>query len=518
VKRFAIYARYSTALQKETSVEDQVRVCQQYVERNGGRVTGVYADHAASGSHAVSRLQYQKLIADCRAGLHDATVAEDLDRFSRDGEEHYRLLKAARFYGFELHAVTDGPVTKIHSAVKGLTSELYLDNLADKTRRGQIGALARGRIPGGACYGYHVGDKAGERTIDAAQAAIITRIFQEYATGRSPRSICRDLNAEKVPPPRGSVWRVSCLIGNPARANGILNNSIYVGRFAYNRQRFPKNPDTGKRQARPNSKAEWIWHDFPALRIVTDELWDRVQVRRAQLGGRKLHQCRRPKTLLSGLISCGTCGGPMTKMADYYRCANHKNSATCSNGTGIKVEDIEGRIITAIQGLLRNEELKAEFVKEFHAEIIRLGKLEELQADRRNKRVREIDRALSNIVATIEAGAASEVLIRRLAELEAESIDLRTKPSAAPAMPLVPHAGEIYREKIEKLGTLATGDDASALEIREGIRVCIARITAFEERDESGNVVVEADGDLGPMLALASGTAVSTNVGCGGRI
>ena len=59
------------------------------------------------------------------------------------------------------------------------------------------------------------------------------------------------LNAEGVPGPRGSAWSPSTIQGNPKRGIGILNNELYIGRSVWNRQQFIKNPDTGKRVARP---------------------------------------------------------------------------------------------------------------------------------------------------------------------------------------------------------------------------------------------------------------------------
>src|SRR3546814_7260060 len=43
----------------------------------------------------------------------------------------------------------------------------------------------------------------GERTINEGEAVIVRRIFREFADGKSPRAIARDLNAEGMPGPRG---------------------------------------------------------------------------------------------------------------------------------------------------------------------------------------------------------------------------------------------------------------------------------------------------------------------------
>ena len=66
------------------------------------------------------------------------------------------------------------------------------------------------------------------------------------------------LNEERVPGPRGGLWQFSTIYGNRERGIGILNNELYVGRRVWNRQRFVKDPRTGKRQARLNDEADLV--------------------------------------------------------------------------------------------------------------------------------------------------------------------------------------------------------------------------------------------------------------------
>jgi hypothetical protein len=50
--------------------------------------------------------------------------------------------------------LADGDVTKILVAVRGLLGSMFLEDLAQKTKRGLVGRVKGGRIPGGRCYGY----------------------------------------------------------------------------------------------------------------------------------------------------------------------------------------------------------------------------------------------------------------------------------------------------------------------------------------------------------------------------
>jgi site-specific DNA recombinase len=74
--------------------------------------------------------------------------------------------------------------------------------------------------------------------------------------GVSPEAIVKALNLEGVAGPFGGSWSPSKVHGNSKRGTGILNNELYVGRMVWNRLRYVKNPDTGKRVSRLNLSAE----------------------------------------------------------------------------------------------------------------------------------------------------------------------------------------------------------------------------------------------------------------------
>jgi hypothetical protein len=56
----------------------------------------------------------------------------------------------------------------------------------------------------------------------------------------------------------------------PGQRARILKNELYIGRLVWNRQRYVKEPETGKRLARINPAAAWIVTDVPHLRILDD--------------------------------------------------------------------------------------------------------------------------------------------------------------------------------------------------------------------------------------------------------
>ena len=141
----------------------------------------------------------------------------------------------------------------------------------------------------------------GERKINEAKAETVRRIFREFAAGTSPRAIARRLNEDGVPAPSaGKLWTDSSLRGRAGRGTGIVNNELYIGRLVWNRQRFMKNPETGKRVARINPPDDWIVTEVPELRIVDDALWQAAKDRQGAIsiaGGSH----RKPSSLRTGL-------------------------------------------------------------------------------------------------------------------------------------------------------------------------------------------------------------------------
>lgn len=135
--RAAIYARYSSDNQREASIEDQVRLCRQKTEREGWHLVEVYSDHAISGATTL-RPGYQKMLEDARIGRFDILVAEALDRLSRDQENIAGLFKQLSFAAIKLVTLSEGEISELHVGLKGTMNALFLKDLADKTRRGDL--------------------------------------------------------------------------------------------------------------------------------------------------------------------------------------------------------------------------------------------------------------------------------------------------------------------------------------------------------------------------------------------
>jgi site-specific DNA recombinase len=314
----------------------------------------------------------------------DIVLAEALDRFSRDQEDTAGLFKGLTFAGVNVVTLAEGDITHLHVGLKGTMNALFLKDLADKTRRGLRGRVELGKSGGGLCNGYRVkGDGAaatGDREIVPVEAEVIRRIFRDYAAGVSPKAIARGLNAERCSGPGGAAWNPSTIHGNPARGTGILNNELYIGRLVWNRLRYIKDPDTGRRVSRSNPPSEWVTTAVPELRIVDEGLWNQVKARQLEMrrvassgDPKRFNQARRPKYLFSGLTKCAECGGGYVMYwRDRLACFSARSRGTCTNRLTISRQEVEERVLVALREKLMRRDLFEDFCREYVRELNRL--------------------------------------------------------------------------------------------------------------------------------------------------
>ena len=370
MKTVAIYARYSTDLQNERSIADQINACKDRVQREGWKVFDCYDDYALSGA-SMRRPGIQKMLQDAHDGNFDVILVEALDRLSRDQADIATIYKRLQFCGVEIITLSGGFVDLLNVGLLGTMNQLYRIENANKVRRGLIGRVREGKAAGNISYGYRVVQRRdangepvrGERRIDKKEADIIRRIFRNFAGGQSPKKIARQLNAEGVAGARGRVWNPSTISGDRSRGVGILNNELYIGLRVWNRVTFVYNPETGKKVTRSNPPELWVRNEVPSLRIVDQRLWERVRKRQQKL--RRLERRAsaasvKPRSthLLLGIARCGLCGGRWEiRPRGLSGCWAHNHRGTCKNRLRISRFTLEAMVLQALKDRLGTDPL-----------------------------------------------------------------------------------------------------------------------------------------------------------------
>jgi site-specific DNA recombinase len=160
-----------------------------------------------------------------------------------------------------------------------------------------------------------------------------------------------------------------------------LRNPIYIGQVVWNRQKFIRTPE-GKRVAQPRPESEWVRVERPELRIIDDDLWQRVQrqvqskrERYGRGGGGLYHSSGSTGHLLSGLLKCSECGGNLIihsgyrnrqgNKTCYLACANHAIRHSCSNNLRESEAVLEERLLAGLEQHVPRAEIIDFAVTEF---------------------------------------------------------------------------------------------------------------------------------------------------------
>lgn len=516
-KRVSIYARYSSDLQRDASIEDQVRVCTEKAESEKWKIVNCYTDAGISGASLI-RPGVQSLISAALRGEFDIVLTEALDRLSRDQEDIAGIYKRMEFAGIKIITLSEGEISSLHIGLKGTMNALFLKDLADKTRRGLKGRIVKGKSGGGLAYGYKVKKHftpdgeiiRGEREIDEAQAKIIRRIFREYAYfNKSPKTIASDLNRQGVPCPSGKEWGQSTINGNRRRGTGILNNHLYNGELIWNRQKFIKDPATGRRVPRFNPEKEWIRINVPEQRIICQDLWKAVKAKQKELDQKEgnLVDKKRPKHLLSGLLTCGECGGGYSKVnTDRYGCstARNKGDSVCANKKTIQASILEGAVLTALETHLMQDELVKVFCEEYNKNINRLRAYQQAAVKKHEAELSKLDKEKANLIQAIKDGVSADLIkdeLEKITEKQSELKNLIHNQSKDIRPEFHPSMARRYRKAINGLrSALKSGEAAEA---KEHVRALIEKIVLTPKKDRK-ELSIDLYGDLAGILKIAS--------------
>jgi site-specific DNA recombinase len=465
-----IYARYSTDLQNDKSVEDQIELCQAYAARLGLTVVGSDCDRAKSGASTFGRPGLARIMKAAESGSFDVLISEGPDRISRDIADLAGLHKLLEFRGIRIECVNGGRMDTVQIGMHGVIGQMQREEGAKKTRRGLAGVVRSGRSAGGKAYGYRpIVSKPGELEIVAEEADTIRRNFSLYAVGTAPRSIAAMLNAEGIVPPRGTRWNASTINGSGRRGHGILRNPLYSGKQVWNRVRMVKNPSTGKRLSRVNPGSEWHTVEVPHLRIVDQNLFEQVAKRLQSVGGQAKH-APRSKRVLSGLLKCGCCNGGMSivgsdRSGPRIQCSVNKESGACDNGARYYIDKIERLVIDALRVQLAQPDLIKEYVKAYREERNRAEFNARKQRANLDREYAKTKAEIQKIVGAIAKGTISdEEAVDLLGPLRAErtriEAELATADNNTNVIELHPQAVQRFKENIDDLANIIADRDA----------------------------------------------------------
>ena len=498
--RAAIYARVSDKSQAEedkTSLGEQVADMEAHCQRRGLRIVARYQEVGRGWSK--KRPEFQRMLADARAGRFDVIVCWKSDRLSRGMFPAAALMEVVEAYQLRIESVMDGIDMKTFGLMAAI-GKIELDNFRERAAMGKRGAAKRGRFATGRPpYGYRV-SLDGKPAVDETEAQVVRRIFHDYVErGLGIERIAWDLTDEGVPTATGMrTWHESFV-------HQLLGNPVYTGTWSYGRTRNIAT-DEGKRVfAQPTER----WIDVPVPPLVDQEIWDRAQAaKRARLSRAK----RNTKVLylLQHLLRCAECGRTfrassrwhanatrhgkrvaydLTVPRRYYSCTGSKLRLHCREKPTIRAERLEERVWDEVKHVLQEPGVIIAGI-----EAVGQGGSESLAEEqaRAERDLREVQHEEERLVRLYVAGKISEEMLdlqrkfvtERLEHLRVKVEDFRTRA-----------ATEVTREQL--------ADSVHAW--TEQVGVGLDALTEEEKRDVLQDVVDEitVDGENNLVITIA---------------
>ncbi len=399
--RAVVYARYSSSGQREESIEGQLRDCYEFARKNNLNIIGEYVDKALSGK-TDNRPDFQRMLRDSERGHFEAIIMWKMDRFARNRYDSamykYRLKKNGVRIFYAKETIPEGPEGIILESVLEGYAEYYSENLSQNVRRGLYDSALELKTLGQTVIGYKKG-LDGRFEIDPGQAAVVQRIFNEYAAGERAKDIYGRLNDEGYRTSRGGMF-------NKNSIRRILQNEKYIGIYEYEDIR--------------------VEGGVPA--IIDRDLFQKVQTM-----VEKHHVspgAKRERYLLTAKLFCGLCGSPMTgdggtsrngSVHSYYTCNKRKYDRNCKKERAPK-EWIEKLVVKGLFELVSSDEFintVADKVIEYQVRERGRSALEALEA-----RQKDNEKKIANLLNAIESGTNTPSVKSRLIELESERANI----------------------------------------------------------------------------------------------
>lgn len=305
-KHVAAYARVSSGKDAMLrSLSTQISYYNNYIGSRGDwELAGIYADEALTGTKE-DRPEFQRMLADCRAGKIDMIITKSLTRFARNTVTLLSTVRELKLLGIDVHFEKEN----IHTMSSD--GELMLTLLASFAQEESRSAsenqkwriqkmFEEGRPNTGRMLGYRLVD--GTLQVVPEEAKIVRMIFSDYLSGMGKNAIARKLNKMGVPLLCGTVWRDNTI-------SSILKNEKYTGNMLLQKTYRPDH--ISKKGVLNHGEVPMYYVENSHEAIIDKETFEHVKQEIERRAERyKSKPGSKEKHLFTGIIHCGICSKP----------------------------------------------------------------------------------------------------------------------------------------------------------------------------------------------------------------
>lgn len=307
-KRVAVYCRVSTELEEQqSSLQAQMESFRKLVDsRPDWELVDVYADEGITGTQALKRDAFNRMIGDCEAGKVDYILTKSISRFARNTLDCLTYVRQLKTYGvyvyFEKERMdTKNEASEMVLSILAAIAQEESRNISENIKWNQRKRYQEGIPIWNETYGYK---KEGKQIflVDTETAPVIRRIFNEYVHGKKSKAIAEELEAEGIPGPKGGHWKY-------ATVDFLLTNEKYCGDVLCQKS-YVENHITHKRKRNDQTEVPSYYIRDHHTPLVDRETFDMVQKIRS-LRTRRGQPIQYP---YGGRITCPICGNKMKRI------------------------------------------------------------------------------------------------------------------------------------------------------------------------------------------------------------
>lgn len=405
-----VYARYSSAAQRDVSIEQQLEEAERYCKARGYHIIQRYVDRAITGT-TDNRPEFQLMLTEVERLRPGYLIIWKTDRLSRDRLDGALAKKRMRDCGVKIEYVAepmpeDEAERALIEGIEEAIAEHFIIQHSKNVSRGLGYNAEKAWYNGHQIFGY-VGKKNQRYEIDPKTGPAVTRIFNDYADGKPMKVIANELNAAGFTTTKGKPFTEKTLWHT-------FHNRSYIGEYKWGDILIPDG--------------------FPQL--VAPEIFEKCQdmMQKNKHGGRgasrKLHQDDPLAGIdfwLTGSLYCGECGAPMSGTSGtskhgnlyyYYACAKHKRHE-CDN-KNVPKHAIERVVASVLSDCINDPTLRIAIAERVYGYYQREYGRDENYATAIKNNIKSVDEKLNNIMRAIEAGIFNETTQERMQELQTQ--------------------------------------------------------------------------------------------------
>lgn len=362
----AMYTRYSSSRQHQTSIERQSLIIEDWAERNDVEIIARYSDPEHSATDVENRPEFLKMCDDVLTRIKcDCILVYDFSRLFRNYPQAAEIKEELRYNGVRVISVTqpteEGPSGRLTEGLYDLFNS-YSSDINSKTTHDSMLHKAKnscGYLGGKVPLGYKVADDDTLEIVEE-EAEIVRLVFQMYLQDYSYKKMAAILNERGYRTKNDGAFK-------PTSFQSILEQQKYCGRWTWNVSK-PKNVKFRTKIGSSKPRDQWVVVENGCPAIISKEIFEAVQEKMKERGDGKPQGHGRNHYMLNTLDSlrCAECGALMSaavrtshgRKYTTYVCPNHrKQGCPTKEINTVELDWFVSSVIT--KHLLNEKDMKA---------------------------------------------------------------------------------------------------------------------------------------------------------------